>query len=143
MEIDERVVLVTSDDPVIENDHVVTGITGENVRIEVSPVVDAIRAQLQAVFDSGIRSLAVVFMHAYTFPDHERIVGNLAKSMGFTHVSLSNDVMPMVKIVPRGYTTCVDAYLTPVLLKYIQSFSSGFDENYHQVKVMCVCTPRT
>jgi 5-oxoprolinase (ATP-hydrolysing) len=135
VEVDERVVLVTPDAPRTDNDNVVTGVTGEEVRIEHAPDVEAVRRQLQAVYDTGIRSLAVVFMHAYTFREHERIVGQVAKEIGFTHVSLSSEVMPMVKIVPRGFTTCVDAYLTPVLLKYIRSFSEGFDENFDKVLV--------
>lgn len=48
--------------------------------------------------------------------------------MGFKHVSLSSEVMPMVKVVPRGFTTAADAYLTPVITRYIHSFKSGFDE---------------
>lgn len=65
---------------------------------------------------------------SYTFPEHEQRVGKLAKEMGFKHVSLSSEVMPMVKAVPRGFTTAADAYLTPVIARYVQSFRSGFDE---------------
>lgn len=85
-------------------------------------------------------------MHAYTFREHERRVGELARSMGFTHVSLSSEVMPMVKVglsrrhvclrtrnarsqlVPRGFTTCADAYLTPCIKQYVEQFEAGFDE---------------
>lgn len=55
-------------------------------------------------------------------------MGNLAREMGFTHVSLSSEVMPMVKAVPRGFTTAADAYLTPVIARYVKSFRSGFDQ---------------
>ena len=80
-------------------------------------------------------------MHSYTFPEHEVAIGQLAKEMGFTHVSLSSQVMPMVRIVPRGYTgnalnvvllyciiiiACADAYLTPSIQRYVQGFISGF-----------------
>ena len=65
---------------------------------------DKLVADLQGVLSHGIKSLAVVLMHSYTFPDHEKAVGSLAKEIGFTHVSLSSHVMPMVRIVPRGYT---------------------------------------
>lgn len=56
----------------------------------------------------------------YSFVEHELTVGRIAKEVGFEHVSLSHDVMPMVKIVPRGYTACADAYLTPHIKKYIE-----------------------
>ena len=49
-------------------------------------------------------SLAVVFLHSYTYKEHEEIVGQLARDMGFTHVSLSSQVMPMIRAVPRGFT---------------------------------------
>lgn len=55
-------------------------------------------------------------------------MGQLAEEMGFTHVSLSSEVMSMVKAVPRGFTTAADAYLTPVIKRYVKSFRSGFDQ---------------
>ena len=61
-------------------------------------------ADLQQLLSDGIRSLAVVLMHSYTYPGHEEEVGRLAQEIGFTHVSLSSHVMPMVRIVPRGFT---------------------------------------
>lgn len=69
------------------------------------------------MLDAGITSLAVVLKHSFLFPEHEGAVGELAKSMGFTQVSLSSEVMPMVKMVPRGYTAAADAYLTPHIMK--------------------------
>lgn len=56
----------------------------------------------------------------YSYIEHELTVGKIAKEVGFEHVSLSHDVMPMVKIVPRGFTACADAYLTPHIKKYIE-----------------------
>ena len=72
---------------------------------------------LQAVRDAGINSLAVVFKHAAIFPDHEQLVGRVARACGFTQVSLSSEVMQMVKMVPRGYTATADAYLTPHIMR--------------------------
>ena len=72
---------------------------------------------VQAVLDEGIKSLAVVLKHAAIFPDHEKVVGNLAKEMGFQQISLSSVVMSMVKMVPRGFTACADAYLTPHIMR--------------------------
>lgn len=58
--------------------------------------------------------------------DHEKAVGALARHLGFTQVSLSSEVMPMVRAVPRGYTVCADAYLTPKIRQYLKGFTSGF-----------------
>ena len=73
----------------------------------------------QGVLDKGITSLAVCLKHSFLFPEHEQQVGQLATSMGFNQISLSSDVMPMVKMVPRGYTAAADAYLTPHIMRYI------------------------
>lgn len=64
------------------------------------PDLAAVRADLQKLLDAGIRTLAIVFMHAYAYPEHEVLVGNLAREMGFEHVSLSAAVMPMAKVQP-------------------------------------------
>ena len=66
---------------------------------------------------SGITSVAVVLKHSAIFPAHEQLVGELARGMGFAQVSLSSVVMPMVKMVPRGFTAAADAYLTPHILR--------------------------
>ncbi|CAM9522906.1 unnamed protein product, partial [Hapterophycus canaliculatus] len=107
---------------------VVRGVTGEGVRVVKDLDMAVVRSSLQVVLDEGITSLAVVFLHSYTFAEHEQRVGKLAAEMGFTHVSLSSEVMSMVKAVPRGFTTAADAYLTPVIARYVKSFRSGFDE---------------
>lgn len=61
--------------------------------------------------------------------DHERQIGDLASTIGFTHISLSSSIMPMIKIVSRGTSSTADAYLTPCIKKYVDGFISGFDEN--------------
>jgi hypothetical protein len=106
-----------------------TGKTGELVVVLEAPDRERVRAQLAPVYASGIRSIAVVLMHAYTFDAHEQIIGAVAREMGFEQVSLSSELMPMVKIVPRGYTACVDAYLTPCIRRYLRTFQSGFDQH--------------
>lgn len=92
-----------------------------------------IRAVLSKVQEAGIHSIAVVLKHAALYPDHELAVGAVAKDMGFKHVSLSHQVMPMVKMVPRGFTAAADAYLTPHIVKYLDTFRSGFDEGLEDV----------
>ncbi|KAL8363360.1 hypothetical protein RB601_009230 [Gaeumannomyces tritici] len=104
----------------------VMGLSGEAVRILQRPEDQAVRRQLQDIYDSGIRSIAVCLMHAYTFPDHEALVGRIAREMGFHHVSLSSELMPMIKLVSRATSVCADAYLTPAIKKYIEGFQSGF-----------------
>ncbi len=107
---------------------IVAGITGERLAVIRPLDIAAIRSDLQAVFDQGIRSLAVVLMHAYAWPNHELTIGRLAREMGFTQVSLSSRVMPRVKLVARGDTTMVDAYLTPPVRTYLDSFKHGFKD---------------
>lgn len=107
----------------------VTGVTGEKVIPLQVPDVDAVRASLQKLADKGIQSLAIVFIHSYVFPEHEKIVAEVAKSMAcFTEISMSHEVMAMVKMVPRGQTACAAAYLTPKITEYLAGFTKGFDE---------------
>ncbi|PSR89042.1 Hydantoinase B/oxoprolinase-domain-containing protein [Coniella lustricola] len=104
----------------------VMGLSGEAVRVLERPDEQRIRQQLQKVYDNGIRSIAVCLMHAYTFPDHEALIGRVAKDIGFHHISLSSELMPMIKLVSRATSVCADAYLTPAIKKYIDGFQRGF-----------------
>ena len=81
---------------------------------------DRVRADLQAAFDNGIRALAVAFIHGYRYCDHEKRVGEISRQVGFIQVSLSHEASPLVKLVSRGDTTVVDAYLSPILRRYVQ-----------------------
>ena len=76
-------------------------------------------AALQAVFDKGFRSLAIVLLHADRFPDHEICVSNMAREIGFTQISASHDVIPLMRLVGRGDTTVADAFLSPILRRYV------------------------
>ncbi|KAK5031136.1 hypothetical protein LTS07_004871 [Exophiala sideris] len=105
----------------------VQGLSGEAVRILKRPDEDKIKESLKGLYEDGFRSIAVCLMHAYTFPDHEALVGKLAKEIGFQHVSLSHELMPMIKLVPRATSACADAYLTPAIKKYISGFQAGFE----------------
>jgi N-methylhydantoinase A/oxoprolinase/acetone carboxylase beta subunit/N-methylhydantoinase B/oxoprolinase/acetone carboxylase alpha subunit len=78
-----------------------------------------VRGHLQSFKDQGIDSVAVLFLHSYAYPDHEQQAGQLAKEMGFAQVSLSHEVAREIKAVPRGDTTMVDAYLTPIMRDYV------------------------
>ena len=81
---------------------------------------DRVRADLQSAFDTGIRSVAVAFIHGYRHTAHELKVGEICRQVGFTQVSLSHEVSPLVKLVSRGDTTVVDAYLSPILRRYVE-----------------------
>jgi len=91
--------------------------------VEVAPDRQAIRRDLQAAFDQGIRSLAIVFMHAWKFPEHERIATEIARDVGFPQISVSHEVSSLIKLVGRGDTTVVDAYLSPILKRYVDQIA--------------------
>ncbi|MFC4236783.1 hydantoinase B/oxoprolinase family protein [Thalassospira xianhensis] len=78
-----------------------------------------LRKDLQAAFDDGIRACAIVFMHGYRYTAHENAAAEIAREIGFTQVSVSNQVSPLMKLVSRGDTTVVDAYLSPILRRYV------------------------
>jgi 5-oxoprolinase (ATP-hydrolysing) len=88
---------------------------------EIERVLDqtALRRDLQAAFDSGIRACAIVFMHGWRYTAHEAVAAQLARAMGFVQVSVSHEVSPLIKLVARGDTTVVDAYLSPILRRYV------------------------
>lgn len=138
-EIDERVRIVTDahhqlatcdmpeDDDVLAEPMI--GVTGERVIVRKRPDPVQVHEQLQSIYDRGIRSLAVVLLHSYAYPHHEKLIGEIATQIGFTNVTLSSSIMAMVKVVQRGYTALADAYLTPCIQQYLKTFASGFDSN--------------
>ncbi|HJV43714.1 hydantoinase B/oxoprolinase family protein [Caulobacter sp.] len=85
----------------------------------------AARAGLQGAFDAGFRAVAVVLLHGFRFTDHEARVAAIAREIGFTQVSVSHEVSPLMKLVGRGDTTVVDAYLSPVLRRYVDQVASA------------------
>ena len=88
-------------------------------RSRSAPNLDAVRSDLAAALADGIKAVAIVFMHAYRYADHEKAVAALAREMGFAQVSVSHEVSPLIKLVGRGDTTVVDAYLSPILRRYV------------------------
>ena len=83
-----------------------------------------VRQDLQAAYDTGIQCCAIVLMHSYRYPQHELQVAEIAKEIGFTQISISHQVSPLMKLVSRGDTTVVDAYLTPILRRYVDRVAS-------------------
>ena len=86
---------------------------------------DAVRAELQDAFDGGVRAVAIVLMHGYRYTQHEEAIAGIAEAIGFTQVSASHRVSPLMKIVSRGDTTLVDAYLSPVLGRYVDQVAGA------------------
>ncbi|MFF1918252.1 hydantoinase B/oxoprolinase family protein [Streptomyces sp. NPDC058239] len=88
---------------------------------------DAVAERLTAARADGLRSAAVVLMHGYRHPGHESAVAAAAREAGFTQVSCSHEVSPLIKLVPRGDTTVVDAYLSPILRRYVDEVARELD----------------
>nr|VFK46959.1 MAG: 5-oxoprolinase (ATP-hydrolysing) [Candidatus Kentron sp. TC] len=82
---------------------------------------DAVHRDLRAAFDAGFRAVAIVFLHGYRYTGHERAAAGIARDVGFPQVSVSHEVSPLVKLVGRGDTTVVDAYLSPILRRYVDA----------------------
>src|SRR5690606_37408225 len=78
-----------------------------------------VRGDLAALHARGLRALAVVLMHGYRYGQHEEAIARIAAEVGFTQISVSSQVSPMMKLVSRGDTTVVDAYLSPILRRYV------------------------
>ena len=89
--------------------------------------VEGARRDLQAAYDEGYRSIAVVCMHGYRYQEHEKQVAAMARAIGYGQVSVSHEVSPMMKLVSRGDTTVVDAYLSPILRRYVEQVASELE----------------
>ena len=89
--------------------------------------VPAARTALERIRGDGIDALAIVLMHGWAYPDHEARLAHIAHELGFTQVSVSHEVAPLIKLISRGDTTVVDAYLSPVLRRYVDRVTGGLD----------------
>src|SRR5256712_11700795 len=85
------------------------------------------RKDLEKAYPEGFRSIAIVFMHGYRCPQHESQVAELARKTGFTQISVSHRVSPLMKLVGRGDTTVVDAYLSPILRRYVEQVAAELE----------------
>jgi 5-oxoprolinase (ATP-hydrolysing) len=96
--------------------------------------LDHLRAELEKVQQQGLRAVAIVFMHGWKHTAHERAAAELARGMGFAHVSVSHELSPLVRFVARGDTTVLNAYLSPPLQRYVQRMQEELrrlDEHAH------------
>jgi len=89
--------------------------------------LDILRTDLEQARADGIHSCAIVLMHSYRYPDHEQHLATLVRSVGFEQVSVSHEVSPLIKLVGRGDTTVVDAYLSPILRRYVERVSAALE----------------
>lgn len=140
IEVEERVQLLSSPTASLSSlaskggvGEATSGVSGDRIQVLQEPDYEKVRETLISLRrDHDIHSIAIVFLHSYTFHDHELKVGQIAKEVGFTSISMSHQIMPMVRVVPRGHTTCVDAYLTPIIKQYVQQFCDGFADDFLQ-----------
>lgn len=136
IEANERVVPAPDAKSAPEPGRAVVGTNGESFVVRQPLDTASLRTSLVEARVAGISSVAVVLLHAYAVPQHEEEVGALCVELGFSHVSLSHRVMPMVKAVARGNTTCADAYLSPHIDRYLRCFASGFERALEGVEVL-------
>jgi 5-oxoprolinase (ATP-hydrolysing) len=97
--------------------------------VENEPDLATLRRELSAARAAGIMAVAIVFMHAYRYPEHEQRVAALAREIGFPQVSVSHEVSPLIKLIGRGDTTIVDAYLSPILRQYVGQVAQDLSAN--------------
>ena len=90
--------------------------------------IGSARKQLEEAYAEGIRSCAIVLMHSYRFPTHEQLLSDLAEQIGYSNVSVSSEVSPLAKLVSRGETTVADAYLSPVLRRYVDELAADLPD---------------
>ncbi|KAI0498683.1 hypothetical protein KFK09_019573 [Dendrobium nobile] len=135
IEADERIELILEQE-MKSSPLVVEGVSGELIRVSKPLDIEALKPLLKGLLSKGIKCLAVVLLHSYTYPQHEIMIEKLALNMGFRHVSLSSSLTPMIRAVPRGLTASVDAYLTPVIKEYLTGFMSRFEGGAEKVNVL-------
>lgn len=134
VEVEERLRLVGEEEANTSTEgKIIKGPTGLTVEDIVPVNEEAVKSQLEAIFAKGIRSVAISFIHAYAFGGHEATVAKIARAIGFTQVSVSHELMPLIKYVNRTTTATVDAYLTPLIAEYISNFRKRFANNLDSI----------
>ncbi|KAJ5092072.1 hypothetical protein NUU61_006942 [Penicillium alfredii] len=107
---------------------VVDGISGERIRIVERLDMKATREALEESYNEGFRSIAICLLHSYTFPHHEQAIAKAAKEVGFTQISISSELSPAIRMLPRANSAVTDAYLTPAIQSYLEGFRAGVKE---------------
>ena len=104
--------------------------------VEIAPDRVELRTAFSELKHQGYDSIAIVFMHAWRFPRHEQLAAEIAREIGFSQISVSHEVSPLVKLVGRGDTTVVDAYLSPILARYVAMVASELDAKNSGARLM-------
>lgn len=135
IQVNERITVETSsDDPnqlpvdITSDDDLTLTASGTIIRVIEKLNVDQVEAQLKTVWDQGYRSIAVCLAHAYLYDEHELEIESVAKKIGFDYISLSSKVSKNINFIKRGNSTCIDAFLTPHVQRYIDTFVSSFSK---------------
>ncbi|RWS24841.1 5-oxoprolinase-like protein [Leptotrombidium deliense] len=138
IEVDERVVLKQESSTLkfAKSAEVKKCVTGEDIIVLKKLDEQKLISDLSRILQQGITCISVCLVHSYLYPDHEKRIKEIALSLGFKFVAISSEVMPMIKIVPRGLTTCADSYLTPHIKRYIEGFANGFSGDIKQMNVL-------
>src|SRR3954467_11052024 len=97
---------------------------GAHGDVVVSIDLSRLETDLRKTYEEGYRSVAIVFMHGYRYPEHEKAAKAIAARVGFAQISVSHEVSPLMKLVGRGDTTVVDAYLSPILRRYVEGVAA-------------------
>ncbi len=119
-----------------EQVHAVRGRITADGREQQALDEDAVREALNRAREAGIDAVAIVFMHNFRYPEHERRAAAMARNMGFTQVSPSHETSGLIKFIGRGDTTVVDAYLSPILGRYVQQVASELDLDNTDARLM-------
>lgn len=106
---------------------------------EIVPITSEEEARLitllEAAYKDGIRAVAIAFLHSYRYPHHEQQISAIAHHIGFTQVSVSHEVSPLMKLIRRGDTTVVDAYLSPILRRYVDQVGAALRQQESTTKL--------
>ncbi|CAH0054766.1 unnamed protein product [Clonostachys solani] len=143
VEVDERVTMEDSTkDPfpagslkLNSNPALRVGQSGDIVRILDPLNIASTRKSLEDLRQRGFESISICLAHSYSFPDHENAIRDMAQEMGFTSISTSSNLIPMIKLISRGMSATADAYLTPEIKRYISNFRKGFKGNLEGARV--------
>ncbi|KAF5011015.1 hypothetical protein FDECE_2822 [Fusarium decemcellulare] len=145
IEVDERITIEDYDlnptpldkKALITDPDLVRTASGEVIRVLKRIDHDKVKEQLQAIRDEGFSSLAISFLHSYLYPDHEHAVAAIAREVGFKFVSISSETSPTIKYLRRSTSVCSEAYLYPVVRRYLKDFEAGFEVLPRRVEFMC------
>ncbi|RNA32525.1 5-oxoprolinase [Brachionus plicatilis] len=127
IEVDERIIPYSENDSSHDPERIKTLPNGKKIEILKKPNLDRLEQDLIEIKSKkNISNIAVLLLHSYIYNDHEILIEKLAQKLDFSHIALSHKISSMIRAVPRGLTTTIDAYLTPCINRYLKSFTSSF-----------------